>query len=104
MKIGIYNYPSKMKTLVYMLPEIMILALCILNEIKLKLLGLYYQIEDDIETIEDGIQRNILKGDDIMMRLQKKQKTGMIMSYLFESVEEQTRNERDFERQLLESL
>lgn len=34
-----------------MLPEIFILALCVLNEIKLKMLGLFYQIEQDHETI-----------------------------------------------------
>lgn len=45
LKIGIYDYQDLAKTFFYMLPEVLILALCILNEIKLKLLGIYYQIE-----------------------------------------------------------
>jgi len=47
----------------YMLPEILIMILLMLNEINLRLSGLYYQIESDIETVPDGIQRNIAKGD-----------------------------------------
>jgi len=34
-----------------------------LNEINLRLSGLYYEIEADIENIQEGIQRNICKGD-----------------------------------------
>ena len=95
MKIGIYNYDDKFRTIKYMAPEIMILALCILNEIKLKLLGLFYQIEEDIETLEDGIQRNIHKGDENVLKLIKKDKTGMVMSYLFDGLEHQKRNEAE---------
>jgi hypothetical protein len=69
-----------------MLPEILILALCILNEIKLRLLGLYYQIEQDVETIEDGIQRNLLKGDIVMVKIKKKQDSKMIMGMLFDTL------------------
>ena len=47
----------------YMLPEILIMALIMLNEINLKLCGLYTKIEADIETITEGIDRNIEKGD-----------------------------------------
>ena len=86
-KIGVYDYDDQWTSFIYNLPEVLILALCALNEIKLKLIGLYYQIEEDVETIEDGIQRNILKGDELQMRLQKKEKTGMIMTFLFESVD-----------------
>ena len=64
MKIGIYDHSNSWATIVYMLPEIIILALCILNNIKLKLIGLYYRVEDDVETIEEGIQRNIVDGDE----------------------------------------
>jgi hypothetical protein len=38
-----------------MSPEVLIIAFIMLNEIQLRLLGLYYEIEADIETIEDGI-------------------------------------------------
>ena len=34
-----------------------------LNEIHLRLIGLYYVIEADIESINDGIQRTIEEGD-----------------------------------------
>lgn len=98
-KIGIYNYPHLYDTILYMLPEILILALCILNEIKLRLLGLYYVIEQDVETIEDGIQRNILKGDVDAVRIKKKQDSNMIMSMLFENIHSQILFEREIEEQ-----
>ena len=47
-----------------MIPEILIITFIMLNEIKLKLSGLYYQIEQDIETVTDGIQRNRERGDE----------------------------------------
>jgi hypothetical protein len=34
------------------------------NEIKLKIIGLYYQIEEDIEDVLDGIRRVELQGDE----------------------------------------
>ena len=62
-KIGIYDYDDLGKLLMYMIPEILIIVFIMLNEIHLKLIGLYYQIEQDIETVNDGIQRNIERGD-----------------------------------------
>lgn len=35
-----------------------------LHEIKLQLLGLYEEIEEEIEPVLDGIERNIHKGDE----------------------------------------
>jgi len=46
-----------------MLPEILLMIFLMLNEINLRLSGLYYEIEADIESVPDGIQRNIAKGD-----------------------------------------
>ena len=46
-----------------MLPEVFIISLVMLNEIALKLNGLYYEIEQDIENINEGIQRFINKED-----------------------------------------
>lgn len=46
-----------------MLPEIWILTFLMLNDIQLRLLGLYYNTEKDIETVQDGIERNIESGD-----------------------------------------
>jgi hypothetical protein len=50
-KPGIYDYPDLGELLVYMLPEILIMVFIMLNEINLRLCGLYYQIEGDIETV-----------------------------------------------------
>ena len=44
-KLGFYDYDSTKDIFYYMLPEIMIMALIVLNEIHLQLLGLYYIIE-----------------------------------------------------------
>ena len=55
MKLGIFDYDDLSKLLMYMLPEILIIVFIMLNEIHLKLIGLYYMIEQDIETVNDGI-------------------------------------------------
>lgn len=44
-KIGIYNYESLRNRIIYLLPEILLIALFMLNEIHLRLLGLYYKVE-----------------------------------------------------------
>ena len=68
-----------------MIPEILIIVFIMLNEIQLKLIGLYYQIEQDIETINDGIQRNIERGDAEKVRMKKIQMANMQMSKFFYS-------------------
>ena len=45
LKIGIYDYTELKDLIQYMMPEILIISLIMLNEIKLKLLGLYFEIE-----------------------------------------------------------
>ena len=50
-KVGLYDYHGIWKLILYMMPEIMIISFIMLNEIKLKLLGLYFQSENDIETV-----------------------------------------------------
>jgi hypothetical protein len=57
--------------LMYMLPEILILTFLMLNDIQLRLIGLYYNTEKDIETVQDGIQRNIESGDFEKVKLKK---------------------------------
>ena len=42
LKIGIYDYQSIPVLIMYMGPEILIICFIMLNEIKLKLLGLYF--------------------------------------------------------------
>jgi len=54
-------------------------------------------IENDVETIEDAIQRNMLKGDDKAVKQQKLYKSNMIMGLLFKSVKEQRELEAERE-------
>jgi hypothetical protein len=63
-KIGIYNFNNIGDLVVYMIPEILILCGIMLHEIKLQLLGLYEEIEEEIEPVLDGIERNVQKGDE----------------------------------------
>jgi hypothetical protein len=58
-KIGIYDFKSFGNLVAYMLPEILILCFLMLHEIKLQLLGLWYQIEEEVEPVLDGIERNL---------------------------------------------
>lgn len=51
-----------------MIPEILILCFIMLHEIKLQLLGLYDEIEEEIEPVLDGIERNVQKGDEEAVR------------------------------------
>lgn len=45
MKIGIYDYDELGDKFMYMLPEILIIIFVMLNEIQLKLIGMYYMLE-----------------------------------------------------------
>lgn len=63
LKPGYHDYENVTDRMIYMSPEILITALIMLNEIRLKLYGLYYVIENDIETINDGVQRHLSHGD-----------------------------------------
>lgn len=66
-----------------MLPELLIIMFIMLNEIHLKLIGLYYQIETDVESVQDGIQRNIEKGDAERLKQKKIQQSNMQLSVHF---------------------
>jgi hypothetical protein len=63
LQIGIYDYPTLIEIVGYMIPEIMIISFIMLNEIYLNLVGLYYVNEQDVETITDGRERLIAEGD-----------------------------------------
>lgn len=58
-KTGIYNFTMLDDLIFYMLPEFGILCLLMLHEIKLQLIGLYEKNEEDVETVLDGIERNL---------------------------------------------
>ena len=80
LKFGIYNYDSFAMTVFYMSPEVLIIIFIMLNEIHLKLIGLYYEIEQDVETVEDGIQRNIAQGNAELVAQNKKMRANMELS------------------------
>lgn len=104
LKIGIYDYPSMLDLLVYMLPEIMIICCIMLNEIRLKLLGLYLEIEQDIEGVMQGIDRNMERGDEEKVKEKKMQASNMFMSRFFEPVSRQLENRRNFKEQLKQQV
>ena len=71
------------------MPEVLIIVFIMLNEIKLKLLGLYYKDEMMIETITEGIQRNIEHGDEDRVKMLQIEATNMNMAKYFEPLKEQ---------------
>jgi hypothetical protein len=93
-KFGIYNYDTFFETVIYMSPEVLIIVFIMLNEIHLKLIGMYYKIEEDWETIDDGIQRNMANGDPEIVAENKKMKANMVLSEYFMSTAEQINNEK----------
>ena len=74
--------------MLYFLPEIMILIFLALNEIYLRMIGLFYETEDEIENIIDGLKRNIEQGDEEKILKENIEKSQMNMSDLFKSFEE----------------
>jgi len=63
-RLGLYNYDSYLAVINYMLPEMLIIVFLLLNEIMLRLNGVFFAIEEDHETIYDGIERWKAKGDE----------------------------------------
>jgi len=72
-----------LKLTIYMMPEILIMCFIMLNEIKLKLLGLFFEIEQDIESVMEGIDRNMEKGDEEKVKFKKLQASNMCMDIYF---------------------
>ena len=58
-KIGIYDFKDLSTLFLYSLPEIAILCMLMLHDIKLQLIGLSERNEDDVEKVIDAIERNI---------------------------------------------
>lgn len=95
LKIGIYEYTDMSELTMYMIPEVLILCLIMLNEIKLRLLGLYFEIEEDIEGVLQGIDRTLEKGDEEKVKQKKLQSSHMCMKNFFVSTKEQMLTRRD---------
>mmetsp|Transcript_21579 Transcript_21579/g.33227 ORF Transcript_21579/g.33227 Transcript_21579/m.33227 type:complete len:988 (-) Transcript_21579:2058-5021(-) len=104
LKIGIFDYDNIFAITFYMMPEIMIISFIMLNEIKLKLLGLYYNIEQDIETVMEGIQRNIEKGDEERVKMKRIEAANMCMSRFFEFRDKQIEREDEFYKILKDDI
>ena len=84
-----------------MLPELFIVFFITLNEIKLNMLGLFYQIEEDIEILPDAFTRTI-KGQSEMIDEFKDIRNNMAMRNLFLTRDEQEQYEKDEEKRALE--
>lgn len=67
----------------YLLPEMMIITFVMLNQIQLRLLGLYYDIEEDFESVKDAFQRYVSQGDLNEVNEEKKKRTYMYLDKFF---------------------
>lgn len=82
------------------MPELLILCFLMLHEIKLQLLGLYGRDEEDVEPVLDGIERNLLKGDEEAVKEKRIETQNMCMARYYESPLDQ--KQRMFEFQAIE--
>jgi hypothetical protein len=98
LKVGLYDYTNMWHIIMYMYPEILIICMIMLNEIKLKLIGLYYEIEQDIETVNQGIERTRFNGDEEAIKNSKIMSSNMGMSRFFESLRDQLKMKKEFEQ------
>lgn len=71
LNLGIYDNQEMWQLTLYMMPEVLIICFIMLHEIRLRLLGLYYEIEEDIESVPEGRERNLEKGDEERVRRKK---------------------------------
>lgn len=84
--------------LFYLLPEIMIISFIMLNQVKLKLMGLYDKQEEDFENIKEAIQRQRFQGDVEKVQEEKIKRTYMDMSMQFRSYEDQKADQHDMKK------
>lgn len=73
----------------YLLPEMMIITFIMLNQIQLKLIGLFEEQEEDLENVKEGIQRYINQGDIEKVKEDKIKRTYMNMHQQFRSFQKQ---------------
>jgi len=92
----------------YVIPELLIITLIMLNEIKLKLLGLYWQTELEVESVNEGIQRTICRGDEEEVDRKRKEDANMDLQRFYGSAYEQKKDlelyEKEMKKQYLEEL
>lgn len=87
-----------------MMPEVLIVSFIMLNEIKLKLCGLYFQAEDELENINEAINRFKMKGDEELIKQNKQELANMCLSRYFATVEEQHNQEEQYHDYLREEI
>ena len=66
-----------------MLPEISIIIFILLNELYLRLIGLHFEAEPEIERLAEAIQRNVERGDPekVKQRHQAQKHLGLVMLF-----------------------
>lgn len=91
LKLGISEMKSGKVTdiLKYLSPEILIISFVMLNQIHLKLLGVFDEIEEEQESIKDAFQRYVSKGDMDHVAEEKKKRTYMYLEDFFAPYEDQ---------------
>jgi two-component SAPR family response regulator len=70
----------------------------LLNEIKLKLLGLYWSTELEIENVNEGIQRTLARGDEEEVERKRKDNSNMDLNRFFMSVKDQAEVLKEYEK------
>ena len=80
------------------LPELLIISFILLNEIKLKLLGLYWSTELELESVNEGIQRTLARGDEEEVERKRNENSNMDLNRFFMSVQEQQEILKEYEK------
>ena len=73
----------------------MIITFIMLNQVKLKLIGLFEKQEEEFENIKEGIQRYIYQGDIEKVQEDKIKRTYMDMEKHFRSYNDQSEDNKD---------
>ena len=77
-RFGVYDYSNLLQLTLYMLPELLVVTCIMTNEIFLRLTGLHYQIEEDLENLEESIQRTVSR-DKESIAMEKKIRANMVL-------------------------
>ena len=88
-KLGLFSYDKLSSIVIYILPEICILCLLMVNSIYLRMLGLRNQSEEEIEDIIDGIHRTIECGNIGKVKEKQMLDCNMTLNLQFPSIKEQ---------------
>lgn len=75
-----------------------------LNEIKLKLCGIYFQIEGELETVQEAIDRQINNGDEEIIRQNKLERANMCMTRYFDSTSNQMLDQNKMQFEILKDM